>query len=107
VPESRPTFHHQLDEVQRDLLRLSARVTEAIERGTEALLALDLTEAQALIDSDDEIDALSLDIEERCFGERVKYMVTGWLPEHDGAARLPSRAARAESGVGGPAREGP
>ena len=26
-------------------------------------------------------------------GERVRYMVTGWLPEHAGAARLAARAA--------------
>ena len=36
-------------------------------RGTEALLTLDLAAAQALIDGDDEIDVLTLDIEERCF----------------------------------------
>ncbi len=67
MPELRPTFHHQLEEVQRDLIRVAARVTESIMRGTEALLTLDLAEAQALIDGDDEIDALTLDIEERCF----------------------------------------
>jgi phosphate transport system protein len=67
MPESRPTFHQQLDDVQRDLIRLAARVTESIMRGTEALLSLDLAAAQALIDGDDEIDALTLEIEERCF----------------------------------------
>ena len=67
MPELRPTFHQQLDEVRRDLVRAAARVTESIMRGTEALLSLDLAEAQALIDGDDEIDALTLDIEERCF----------------------------------------
>jgi phosphate transport system protein len=67
MPDSRSTFHQQLDDVQRDLIRLAARVTETISRGTEALLALDLAAAQALIDGDDEIDVLTLDIEERCF----------------------------------------
>lgn len=67
MPDSRSTFHQQLDDVQRDLIRVAARVTESIMRGTEALLAIDLAEAQALIDADDEIDALTLDIEERCF----------------------------------------
>jgi phosphate transport system protein len=67
MPDSRPTFHQQLDDVQRDLIRAAARVTESITRGTEALVTLDLAEAQALIDGDDEIDALTLDIEERCF----------------------------------------
>ena len=31
-------------------------------------------------------------------GERVRYVVTGWLPEHDGAARY--RARRAERSRG-------
>jgi phosphate transport system protein len=67
MPDSRTTFHQQLDDVQRDLIRVAARVTESIMWGTEALLALDLAAAQDLIDGDDEIDALTLDIEERCF----------------------------------------
>jgi phosphate transport system protein len=67
MPETRPTFHHQLDEVQRDLMRAAARVTEAIARGTEALLTLDLTEAQSIIDRDEEVNELTLDVEERCF----------------------------------------
>jgi phosphate transport system protein len=67
VPESRSTFHQQMDEVQRDLIRMAARVTESIARGTEVLLAIDLRGAQDLIDGDDEIDAMTLDIEERCF----------------------------------------
>jgi phosphate transport system protein len=67
MTDSRSSFHQQLDDIQRDLLRLAARVTETITRGTEALLDLDLAAAQALIDGDDEIDTLTLDIEERCF----------------------------------------
>ena len=67
MPDTRLTFHHQLDDVQRDLLRVAARVTESITRGTEALLILDLAEAQAIIDGDHEINELTLDIEERCF----------------------------------------
>jgi phosphate transport system protein len=65
--ESRPTFHQQLDDIQRDLIRLAARVVETISRGTAALLELDLAAAQDLIDADDEIDVLTIDIEERCF----------------------------------------
>ncbi len=67
MSEIRTTFHNQLDEIRQDLVRTAARVTEAIARGTEALLELDLTAAQAIIDGDDEIDALTLDVEERCF----------------------------------------
>ena len=64
---SRSTFHQQLDDIQRDLIRAAGRVTEAITRGTEALLDLDLAAVQEIIESDDETDALALDIEERCF----------------------------------------
>jgi len=67
MPEIRTTFHQQLEDIRRDLVRVAARVTESITRGTEALLAMDLAEAQALIEADDEIDALTLEIEERCF----------------------------------------
>jgi len=67
MTESRSTFHHQLEDIQRDLVRVAARVIEMITRGTRALLDLDLAAAQALIDDDDEIDALTLDIEDRCF----------------------------------------
>ena len=67
MTESRSSFHQQLDEVQRDLIRVAAHVTEGIMRVTEALIAHDLAEAQAMIDADDEIDAATLEIEERCF----------------------------------------
>jgi phosphate transport system protein len=67
VSDTRVSFHQQLDDLKRDLLRVAARVTESISKGTEALLSLDLAAAQDVIDADDEIDALTLDIEERCF----------------------------------------
>ena len=40
---------------------------DTINRGTDALLDLDLAAAQDLIEGDDEIDVFTLDIEERCF----------------------------------------
>ena len=67
MTESRSTFHHQLDDIQRDLIVAAARVTEAIARGTQALLDMDLAAVQLLIENDDETDALALAIEERCF----------------------------------------
>lgn len=67
MTESRSTFHHQLDEVQHDLLRTAGRVSELIGRGTQALLDMDLEAVQGILDSDDEIDSLTLDVEERCF----------------------------------------
>lgn len=65
--DTRRTFHHELDEVRDELVRLAAAVCEAITRGTQVLLDGDLGEAQRLIDGDDELDDLALDVEERCY----------------------------------------
>ena len=65
--EVRVQFRDELDEVVRDITRLAAHVTEAIPRGTDALLDGDLEMAQQIIDHDDVIDDLSIEIEERCY----------------------------------------
>ena len=65
--EVRVLFRDELDEVVRDITRLAAHVTEAIPRGTEALLIGDLEVAQQIIDHDDVIDDLSIEIEEHCY----------------------------------------
>ncbi|HVM54941.1 MAG TPA: phosphate signaling complex protein PhoU [Acidimicrobiales bacterium] len=64
--EIRKTFHQELDQVRDDLIRLAGMVTEALAKGTAALLASDLQAAEEIIAADDEIDELALDIEERC-----------------------------------------
>src|SRR5918997_5427928 len=63
----RRTFHQQLDAVTSDIVRLAALTTEAIPRGTDVLLSGDLKGADELIMGDDVLDALSLEIEERCY----------------------------------------
>ena len=65
--EIRKTFHNELDEVRDDLVRLAGMVTEALAAGTAALLASDLQAAERIIAGDDEIDALTMQIEEHCF----------------------------------------
>lgn len=65
--QTRLTYHQELDEIRRDLIRASGRVIETISRGTDILLDLDLGAARELIDADQEINDLTLDIEERCF----------------------------------------
>ena len=65
--ETRKSFHLQLDEVKVDVVRLAALLCEFIGRGTDILLTLDLHAAQALIEDDDRMDALAIDIEERCY----------------------------------------
>ena len=68
VPQDiRKTFHQELDEVHQEIVRFAAMVTEVIPRDTDALLANDLEEAQRIIDGDDAFDALSLEVEERCY----------------------------------------
>jgi phosphate transport system protein len=65
--EHRLEFHESLDAIRQDVVRLGALTTEAIGRGTAALLDKDLGAAQSLIDDDDFLDALSLQIEDDCY----------------------------------------
>ena len=65
--DTRRGFHDELDAVRTDLVKLAALVCESIPRATQILLDGDLDGAQALIDDDDQLDDLSLDIEERCY----------------------------------------
>jgi len=67
MTERKSTFHQDLDHIQSDIVRLAAMVTELIPRGTEILLSRDLNGAQQLIEDDDELDLLSLQIEEHCY----------------------------------------
>ncbi len=67
MDELRKGFHHELNEVRKELIRLAAEVIEAIPRATAILLNQDLDGANALIRHDDEIDAHSIELEERCY----------------------------------------
>lgn len=70
--EHRIAYHRELDELKADIVRLGAMVCETIPRGTSVLLNGELHEAQRLIDDDDEIDRLSMSIEERCYSTMVR-----------------------------------
>ena len=67
MPEIRANFHNEMDQLRADTVRLAAMVNERIPWGTEVLLNGDLAAAQALIDADDDLDVLTIDIEERCY----------------------------------------
>lgn len=67
MDELRKGFHHELDDIRQEVARLAAMVIEAVPRSTAALLSGDLAGAEALIGGDDEIDARSIEIEERCY----------------------------------------
>lgn len=65
--QTRRTYHQQLDSIKGDIVRMAAMVTEGIPRATQVLLDHDLGGAQAIIDGDDPLDALSLETEEQCY----------------------------------------
>jgi phosphate transport system protein len=67
VIDVRKNFHHDLDVVRDDIVRLAGMVTEALARATQALLDGDLRVADEIIRADDALDTLALDIEERCY----------------------------------------
>ncbi len=64
MPDVRPHFHDALESLRREVVRAAAMVTETITRGTSVLLDNDLAGAQQLIEDDDELDYLSLEIED-------------------------------------------
>ena len=66
MDELRKSFHHELEEVRAELVYLAAFVTESIPRATDILLTGDLEGADLIIGGDDEVDARSLDLEDRC-----------------------------------------
>jgi phosphate transport system protein len=63
----RSGFHRDLDDIRESIAKLSAMVTEAVPRATRILLEQDLEGAEQMIRGDDEIDARSLVLEERCY----------------------------------------
>ncbi len=67
MDELRRGFHQELDVVRGDLSKLAALAIEANSRATRVLLDGDLESANQLIEDDDEIDALSVDLEEHCY----------------------------------------
>jgi phosphate transport system protein len=62
----RSSYHHELDRLKTGVVRLGALACETIPRGTEVLLGGSLSDAQQLIDDDDEIDGLAVELEEQC-----------------------------------------
>lgn len=66
MEELRKSYHHDLDHARTELALLAARVVEIIPRATAVLLDGDLEGADLLIRGDAEIDAHSVEVEERC-----------------------------------------
>lgn len=64
--QTRETFDRELAGLQDDLLRMGALVEEAVRRSIEALRARSVQMADGVITADNAIDALHLELEERC-----------------------------------------
>ncbi len=65
--EHRKGFHHQLDELVADVVRLSALSAEAVATGTQVVLDGDLEGVGRVVAHDRDLDQLTHDIEERCY----------------------------------------
>ncbi len=59
-------FDEELENLHQDILKIGIMAQEAIFKSIEALKNRDKAGAQAVIDSDDKIDALELEIDEKC-----------------------------------------
>jgi phosphate transport system protein len=69
VEELRSTFHKEIEEIRQEVMQLGQSIIAAIPRATAVLLTGDLEAADYLIQADDEIDARSIQVEEKCFQE--------------------------------------
>jgi len=63
---TRETFDRDLRELQDDLLRMGALVEAAVRRSLEALRTRSESLAGEVIEADNQIDALHLELEDRC-----------------------------------------
>ena len=66
MEEARKSFHKELNDIQQELVRISAGVVESIPKCTNVLLEQDLSTAESMIMADDEVDARTIDLEDRC-----------------------------------------
>jgi len=68
VPEQPPTghrtFHEKLDLLKHRLVEMSQRAEELLDLSVEGFLKRDAGKAQAVLDADDDVDALEVEIEQ-------------------------------------------
>ncbi len=67
VHTMRDVFHDELDEIGAGVAEMIQLVSVAIEQATGALLDCDLNRAEAVIASDQRVDDLRVDLEDRAF----------------------------------------
>jgi phosphate transport system protein len=64
--EIRTTFHHNLREIQDDILAMGSMVGKALLRSVEALKERDLEAARQIVAEDQKINSKRFEIEEKC-----------------------------------------
>lgn len=67
MTETRKAFHEELDEIAKDVVRLGALASQAIQAGTDAFLDADLAAAERLVSEDVHLDDLMHSIERRTY----------------------------------------
>ncbi len=63
---TREAFERELHRLKDDVVRMGVRAGEAIHRAVEALKARDVALAEQVVAEDDAIDAMHLELEQRC-----------------------------------------
>jgi len=63
---TREAFERDLQRLKDDIVRMGEQAGAAVHRSVEALCARDVAAAEEIIAADDAIDALHLDLEQRC-----------------------------------------
>lgn len=62
----RESYHDALDGITDQLVTMTRTVAAMIDRASTALLEADLTKAESVIATDDEVDAQEIELEQRC-----------------------------------------
>jgi len=60
------TFHHELEKLNKKLLKLSSMVEERVRKAIQVIESMDQPTVQAIIVADYEVDEMEIDIEEDC-----------------------------------------
>ncbi len=62
----RQTFHHDLTDLEQELIRMGALVEDQLRRAVRSLTEHDVPLAHQVIADDDRVDGMEMDIERRC-----------------------------------------
>jgi phosphate transport system protein len=63
---TRDKYHQELDAIQTDVARMASTAAGAIQEALESLRTRDVARATRVVDADDKIDAMHMELENRC-----------------------------------------